>query len=386
VTAPPLDGILVVDLSRILAGPSATMMLADLGARVIKVERQGTGDDTRLWGPPWAGSSSSYFESANRSKESIALDFADPDDLRTANQLIVRADVVVQNYRAGALTRFGLDAASVRARNPRVIYLSITGFGSEAGAGIPGYDFLVQALGGLMSITGEPDGAPTKVGVAVVDLLTAKDAVMGILAALLHRERTGEGQHLEVELMTSAVTSLANQAAAYLATGEAPARLGNRHPSIAPYDALRCRDGYLALTVGNERMWASVATVFGDPALVDDPRFGSNADRVAHRGALVERLESHLVREDVAVWAERLLAVGVPAGKVNDVPEALELAQRFDSGLLLNVGPEHPPQLRHPVRYSGFAPVSPVAPPALDEHGERIRAWLDSDPPSTEGT
>jgi crotonobetainyl-CoA:carnitine CoA-transferase CaiB-like acyl-CoA transferase len=380
VTAPPLDGVLVVDLSRILAGPSATMMLADLGARVIKVERPGAGDDTRLWGPPWAGSSSSYFESANRSKESIALDFADPDDLRTATQLVDRADVVVQNYRAGALARFGLDAAAVRARNPRVIYLSITGFGSAAGAGIPGYDFLVQALGGLMSITGEPDGAPTKVGVAVVDLLTAKDAVMGILAALLHRERTGEGQHLEVELMTSAVTSLANQSAAYLATGEAPARLGNRHPSIAPYDALRCRDGYLALTVGNERMWASVAAVLDDPALVDDPRFGSNADRVAHRTALVERLESHLVREDVAVWAERLLAVGVPAGKVNDVHEALELAAHFDSGLLRDVGPDHPPQLRHPVRYSGFAPVPPAAPPALDEHGGRIRAWLNAAP------
>lgn len=375
-TLPPLEGLLVVDLSRILAGPSATMMLADLGARVVKVERPGTGDDTRLWGPPWAGSSSSYFESANRSKESIALDFADPDDLRTAQELVDRADIVVQNYRGGALARFGLDGASVQARNPQVIYLSITGFGGEAGAGVPGYDFLVQALGGLMSITGEPDGPPTKVGVAVVDLLTAKDAVMGILAALLHRERTGEGQLLEVELMTSAVTSLANQAAAYLATGDAPTRLGNRHPSIAPYEAFRCRDGYLALTVGNERMWAAVCAVLGDPTLANDPRFGSNAERVAHRAALVERLENHLIRDDVAAWAERLLAAGVPAGKVNDVAEAFELAHRFDPGLLVDVGATHPPQLRHPVRYSGFAPVPPAAPPALDADGGRIRAWL----------
>jgi crotonobetainyl-CoA:carnitine CoA-transferase CaiB-like acyl-CoA transferase len=252
----PLEGYLVADFSRVLAGPSATMMLADLGARVIKVERPGLGDDTRLFGPPWAGSSSSYFESANRTKESIALDFGVDADAALARELTDRADIVVENYRTGGLTRFGLDEPSVRARNPGVIYASITGFGSGAGAGELGYDFLVQAVSGFMSITGDPDGEPTKLGVAIVDLLAAKDAVMGILAAVLHRERTGAGQHVEVNLLSSAVASLANQASAYLATGRVPQRMGNRHPSIAPYETVRCRDGHLALAVGNDRQWA----------------------------------------------------------------------------------------------------------------------------------
>jgi crotonobetainyl-CoA:carnitine CoA-transferase CaiB-like acyl-CoA transferase len=373
---------LVADLSRVLAGPTATMLLADLGARVVKVERPGSGDDTRSWGPPWAGSSSSYFESANRSKESIALDFADPDDLRTVHALVDRADIVVQNYLVGALAKFGLDAASVRARNPRVIYLSLSGFGSAAGAALPGYDFLVQAVGGLMSITGEADGPPMKVGVAVVDLLTAKDAVMGILAAVLHRERTGEGQELEVDLMTSAITSLANQSSAHLTTGSAPSRLGNRHPSIAPYDAVRCRDGYLALAAGNDRMWRAIADVVGDPALADDPRFRSNADRVANHAAMIGRLETALAADDVDAWAERLLSAGVPAGKVNDIGEALALAERLGLDPVVDVGPEHPGQLRHPVRYSAFAPAPPTAPPALDQHGDAVRDWLRDAPPT----
>ena len=225
----PLDGLVVADLSRVLAGPTAAVMLADLGARVIKVERPVTGDDTRQWGPPWirggpAGSSSSYFESANRSKQSIALDFGDDGDLRIARALVDRADVVIENYRSGALARHGLDAAAVSERNPRVVYVSITGFGSGAGAELPGYDFLLQAVGGLMSITGQPDGPPTKVGVAVVDLLAAKDVVMGVLAAIIHREKTGRGQHVEVNLLSSAVASLANQASAYLTTGTSPGR------------------------------------------------------------------------------------------------------------------------------------------------------------------
>lgn len=373
---PPLDGMLVADLSRVLAGPTATMMLADLGARVVKVERPGTGDDTRHFGPPWAGSSSAYFESANRSKESIALDFEDADDLAAARALVDRADIVVQNYRAGVLARFGLDYPAVRERNPRAIYLSITGFGSGAGASLPGYDVLVQALGGLMSITGDPGAAPTKVGVAVVDLLTAKDAVMGVLAAVLHRERTGEGQELEVDLLTSAITSLANQASSYLATGIAPTRMGNRHPSIAPYETLRCRDGHLMVGVANDRQFAAAAAVLGDPALAEDPRFRTNADRVAHRDELVARLETALAAADVAAWAERLLAAGIPAGKVNDIREAIELAQGLGLDLVADVGPAHPPQLRHPVRYSGFTPAPPAPPPALDEHGAAVRSWL----------
>jgi crotonobetainyl-CoA:carnitine CoA-transferase CaiB-like acyl-CoA transferase len=373
----PLEGLLVADLTRVLAGPTATMLLADLGARVIKVERPGLGDDTRRFGPPWAGSSSSYYESANRTKQAIALDFGDPGDLRRARTLVDRADIVVENYKTGGLVRYGLDAAAVRARNPRVVYASITGFGSGAGAEELGYDFLVQAVGGLMSITGDSDGEPTKVGVAVVDLFAAHHTVMGVLAALLHRERTGEGQHVEVNLLSSSIASLANQASSYLATGAIPRRMGNRHPSIAPYETLRCRDGYLALATGNDRQWGEVARTIGRPELADDPRFASNGARVENHAAMVEALEAGLASDDVAVWADRMRAVNVPAGKVNDIAEAIALAESFGLEPLVDVGPANPRQIRHPVRYSGFEPVTPTAPPAIDEHGDALRAWLD---------
>ncbi|MEO8528390.1 MAG: CoA transferase [Pseudolysinimonas sp.] len=372
----PLHGYLVADLTRILAGPTATMMLADLGARVIKVERPGLGDDTRLFGPPWSGSSSAYFESANRSKQSIALDFDNETDVALARELVDRADIVVENYRSGGLTRFGLDAESVRARNPRVIYASITGFGSGAGAGEMGYDLLVQAVGGLMSVTGESGGQPTKVGVAMIDLLAAKDAVMGILAATLHRERTGEGQHVEVNLMSTAVASLANQASSYLATGVAPQRLGNRHPSIAPYETVRCRDGYLALAVGNDRQWAAVARVIDAPELAVDPRFATNGARVENHDVLIELLERRLASDDVGTWTARMQEAAVPAGKVNDIAEAIALATSLDLEPLIDVGPDHPAQIRHAVRYSGFDITPASAPPALDEHGAELRAWL----------
>ncbi|MCU1417952.1 MAG: L-carnitine dehydratase/bile acid-inducible protein, partial [Schumannella sp.] len=346
----PLESYLVADLSRVLAGPTATMMLADLGARVIKVERPGLGDDTRQFGPPWAGSSSAYFESANRTKESIALDFDDAADLGLARELLDRADIVVENYRTGGLQRFGLDAESVRARNPRVIYASITGFGSGAGAGELGYDFLLQAVGGLMSITGEADGEPTKVGVAMIDLLAAKDVVMGVLAAAVSRERFGEGQHVEVNLLSTAVASLANQASSYLATGVAPGRLGNRHPSIAPYETVRCRDGYLALAVANDRQWDALVSLAGAPALAD-PRFATNPGRVENHDAMIGALEAALATDDAAGWIERLHRVGVPAGKVNDIAEALALATAFGLEPVADVrdgvpGAKHPAQVR----------------------------------------
>lgn len=373
----PLDGMLVADFSRVLAGPTAAVLLADLGARVVKVERPGAGDETRSWGPPWAGSSSAYFEAANRTKESVALDFADPGDLALARALADRADVVVENYRTGALTRFGLDAASVLERNPRAVYCSITGFGSTGeGAAMPGYDFLVQAVGGLMSITGDAGGEPRKVGVAMVDLLAANHAAMGVLAALLHRERTGAGQHVEVALLSSLIASLANQAGSYLATGTAPRALGNRHPSIAPYETLRCRDALLAVAVGNDLQFAALCGVLGDPALARDPRFATNPARVGHRDALQGALEALLAVDDASVWATRMLGAGVPAGTVNGIDEALALARRLGLEPTVDVGPEHPPQLAHPVRYSGFAPAGPTPPPALDEHGAAVRAWL----------
>ena len=370
---------LVADLSRVLAGPTAAVMLADLGARVVKVERPGAGDETRAWGPPWAGSSSAYFETANRSKQSIALDFADSDDLAIARELVDRADVVLENYRTGALERFGLDAASVLARNPRVVYCSITGFGSTGeGAAMPGYDFLVQAVGGLMSITGDPGGEPRKVGVAMVDLLAANHAALGVLAALLHRERTGVGQHVEVALLSSLIASLANQAGAYLATGAAPRALGNRHPSIAPYETLHCRDDLIAVAVGNDAQFAALCTVLGDAALAADPRFATNPVRVEHRDALQQQLESLLAADDAAVWAARMLEAGVPAGTVNGIDEALALARRLGLQPTVAVGPDHPEQLAHPVRYSAFAPAPPTAPPALDQDGAALRAWLST--------
>lgn len=375
----PLDGMLVADLSRVLAGPTAAVMLADLGARVVKVERPGAGDETRAWGPPWAGSSSAYFEAANRSKQSIALDFSDHDDLAVARTLVDRADIVLENYRAGALERFGLDAASVLARNPRAVYCSITGFGSTGeGAAMPGYDFLVQAVGGLMSITGDAGGEPRKVGVAMVDLLAANHAAMGVLAALLHRERTGRGQHVEVALLSSLIASLANQAGSYLATGVAPRALGNRHPSIAPYETLRCRDALLAVAVGNDAQFAALCAVLGDPALPTDPRFATNPARVEHRDALQAALEALLAVDDAPVWATRMLEAGVPAGTVNGIDEALALARRLGLEPTVGVGPDHPEQLAHPVRYSAFTPAPPTAPPALDEHGSAVRAWLSA--------
>ena len=373
----PLTGMLVADLSRVLAGPTAAVMLADLGARVIKVERPGAGDETRAWGPPWAGSSSSYFESANRSKQSIALDFADDADRAVAHALVDRADVVIENYRTGALERFGLDADSVLTRNPRAVYCSISGFGSTGeGAAMPGYDFLVQAVGGLMSITGDPGGEPRKVGVAMVDLVAAKDAVMGVLAALLQRATTGVGQHVEVSLLSSLVASLANQASGYLATGTPPRALGNRHPSIAPYETLRCRDALIAVAVGNDAQFTSLCAVLGEPELAGDQRFTTNRARVEHRDDLEHELARLLAHDDAARWAARLLEAGVPAGTVNGIGEALALARQLGLEPTVSVGHGHPEQLAHPVRYSLFAPAPPTAPPALDEHGAEVRSWL----------
>lgn len=372
----PLEGVLVADFSRVLAGPLATATLADLGAEVIKVERPGVGDDTRHWGPPWSVDSSSYFEAANRSKKSIELDLADPEDLAVARELAARCDVLVENFRTGSLDRHGLGYDAVAALNPSVVYTSITGFGSNEGADLAGYDFLVQAVGGLMSVTGPP-GEPTKVGVALVDVLTSKDAVVGILAALRARDqRGGRGQQVEVNLLSSLLGSLANQASAFLATGEAPAAMGNQHPSIAPYETLRARDGQLAVCCGNDRQFARLAEVIGAPALADDPRFATNADRVAHREALVDALEAALAAGTVDSWVERLAAAGLPAGRVGTVADGFALAERLGLAPTVDVGAGVPPQVRSPLTLSD-TPVSDYArPPRLGEHNDEVRAWL----------
>ncbi|KQX62698.1 CaiB/BaiF CoA-transferase family protein [Angustibacter sp. Root456] len=372
----PLDGVVVADFSRVLAGPLATATLADLGATVIKVERPGAGDETRSWGPPWTTNSSTYFECANRSKQSVVLDLEDAHDVRLAQTLARRADVLVENFKDGALARRGLGYDTVRASNPRVIYCSITGFGSHAGASLAGYDFLVQALGGLMSITGEPDGEPMKAGVALVDVLTAKDATIGILAALAARSQSGEGQRVEVNLLSSLLGALANQASAYLATGEVPRRLGNRHPSIAPYETLACQDGRLAVACGNDRQFRRLSSVLGAADLADDPRFATNSARVRHRSALIEALESRLVTDTVDAWSAQLTAEGVPAGKVGDIADGIALATALGLEPVVSMDSSAPPQVRHPVTFSATPVTTYLPPPHLGEHDGPVRRWL----------
>ncbi|RHW25636.1 CoA transferase [Nocardioides immobilis] len=371
----PLEGLIVADFSRVLAGPLATSMLADLGARVIKVERPGVGDDTRSWGPPWTEHTSSYFESANRSKESITLDLGDEADLAVARRLAERADVLVENFRDGVLARRGLDHATLSTANPGLVYCSVTGFGSAGGADLPGYDFLVQAVGGLMSITGDADGAPSKVGVALVDVLTGKDAVIGILAALAERERSGRGQRIEVNLLSSLLGSLANQASSYLSTGHAPHRMGNQHPSIAPYETLQCKDDLLAVCCGNDAQFRRLSAVLGEPALADDDRFATNPARVAHRAALVEDLERLLSVDTAAAWAARLTAAGVAAGRVGDIADGFALADALGLDPLVDVG-GGAPQVRHPIRYERTPVTNYAAPPRLGHHSDEIRRWL----------
>jgi crotonobetainyl-CoA:carnitine CoA-transferase CaiB-like acyl-CoA transferase len=389
VTQAPLAGIVVADFSRVLAGPMATSMLADLGATVVKVERPGTGDETRAWGPPWAGESSAYFESVNRSKRSIELDLTEPGDRDTARELIRRCDVLVENFRSGTLAKLGFGFAEVHEVNPRLVYCSLTGFGSGGGAALPGYDFVVQALGGLMSVTGDPSGDPTKAGVALVDVLCGKDAVIAILAGLAARDRDGIGQHVELNLLSSLLGSMVNQAGSYLATGTSPTRMGNRHPSIAPYETLRCADGQLAIACGNDVQFGRLARLLGRPELASDARFQTNPARVANRPALVAALEAELMTRDCDTWQRLLMAAGVAAGRVNDVGAALALAESLGLDPVIELEDGHPAQVRHPVRYSRTPVVEPVAPPMLGQHNDEIRRWLsqvDSESPGTMAT
>lgn len=377
-TTSPLTGVVVADLSRVLAGPLAAMMLADLGATVVKVERPDEGDETRAWGPPWTATTSAYFESVNRSKRSVCLDFTDDADAAHARELCARADVVIENYRPGSLERFGLSFDDVRVANPAVVYCSISGFGSHGeGAGLPGYDFVVQAVGGLMSITGV--GEPTKVGVAVVDVLAGKDAVIGILGALRHRDATGEGQRVEVDLMSSLLSGLVNQASGYLATGTDPHRLGNRHPSIAPYEMLRCSDGLLAVAVGNDGQFARFTQALESPELATDTRFATNADRVANRDELARLLEQRLATAPAQVWVQRVGAAGIACGRVNSVGEAIAYADELGLEPLVDLGSGQLPQVRSPILLSVTPSRRPVPPPSLGQHTDEVKRWLTDD-------
>jgi crotonobetainyl-CoA:carnitine CoA-transferase CaiB-like acyl-CoA transferase len=377
----PLSGILVADFSRVLAGPLATMTLADLGARVIKVERPNIGDDTRSWGPPFSATGSTYFESVNRNKESVCLDLTQSGDLTLARNLIARADIVVENFKPGVMQKLGLGYDDARATNPGVVYASISGFGSAGGRELLGYDFVVQALGGLMSITGEADGAPLKAGVALVDVLTAKDAVAGILAALLQRRSTGLGALLELNLLSSLQGSLVNQAQAYLGAGVVPTRLGNTHPSIAPYETLDCADGPLAVACGNDAQFRRFATVLGAPQLLEDPRFLDNSQRVANRAALVPLLEAQLQRHGAAEWQRQLTEVGVPAGRVGTVADGFALAESLGLEPTIEVldasGVAVATQVRHPITWSPPITRKNIAPPLLGQQDAAVRHWLE---------
>lgn len=384
----PLEGLLVADFSRVLAGPYAAMALADLGARVVKVERTGTGDETRAWAPPASSNGSTYFDSVNRNKESLELDLTRPADRRTALELARRADVLIENLRPGTMQRHGLGADDLRALNPGLVYASISGFGSGAGATLPGYDFLVQAVGGLMSITGEENGPPMKVGVALVDVLAGKDVLAGVLAALVERGRTGAGAHLEVNLLSSLHAALVNQGQSYLGAGVVPHRLGNAHPSIAPYQLFACRGGSLAICCGNDAQFAALCRVLGVERLTDDDRFRSNRQRVAHRAALVEQLEEILATAPPAHWSALLREAGVPAGGVATVDEAVELARSLGLEPTLELvdaaGRPAGAQLRPPVRWVPARKPRTAAPPALGQHNRPLRAWLTA--PTTPGS
>jgi crotonobetainyl-CoA:carnitine CoA-transferase CaiB-like acyl-CoA transferase len=368
-TEGPLGDLAVVDFSRVLAGPFATMVLADFGATVTKVERPGVGDETRAWGPPWdAGGQATYFQSVNRNKHSVTLDLSLPRDLERATEMARGADVVVENFRPGVMDRLGLSYDTLRALNPALVYCSITAFGRGEGATIPGYDLLVQAVGGLMSITGPPDGEPQKVGVALVDVLAGLFASVGILTALRHRQATGEGQLVEVNLLMSLLASLVNQGSAYSVAGVLPERMGNRHPSIAPYELLHTLDGELVVAVGNDRQFAALCDVIGAPGLAGERRFAANADRVAHRDELRELLTELLRPRSAAQWVTALLHRGVPAGVVNDVGEAFTLATRLGLAPLVDlVSPDGGaiPLTRSPIELSCTPATYRSAPPPL---------------------
>jgi crotonobetainyl-CoA:carnitine CoA-transferase CaiB-like acyl-CoA transferase len=384
----PLAGLLVADFSRILAGPYSTMLLADMGAEVVKVEGPG-GDDTRTWQPPVRDGISTYYLSVNRNKRSVALDLRDPGDLAAARELARRADVFIENFKPGGLARFGLDYEAVSAVNPAVVYASISGFGSgPEGETLPGYDLIVQAISGLMSVTGDPGGEPYRAGVAVFDVISGLHATIGILAALNHRNETGRGQHVEISLLASAMSGLVNQTGAYVAGGVVPFRMGNSHPSLFPYEPLPCADGELIIVAGNDLQFRKLAQVLGVPELPDDPRFSRNEDRTANRDQLRPLLVEQLKTRTKLEWFRLLIAAGVPCGPINTIDQGVAFAAEvgLDPVVTVGQGDEAVPSVRHPITFSRTPASYRLPPPAFDQHGAEIRRWLAEPERSTEGT
>ena len=382
-----LSHIRVLDLSRVLAGPWAGQLLGDLGAEVIKVERPGSGDDTRHWGPPYIkdaqgndSAEAAYFQSANRNKQSLTVDFTQTEGQRLVRELVAQCDVLLENFKVGGLAAYGLDYPSLKAINPRLIYCSITGFGQSGPyARRAGYDFMIQGLGGLMSLTaiaeGEEGAGPMKVGVSLTDILTGLYATVGVLAALNQREQSGIGQHIDVALLDVQVACLANQAMNYLVTGVAPKRLGNAHPNIVPYQDFPSADGNFILAVGNDGQFRKFCEVAGIPELADDPRFASNQARVANRGELIPRLRQATVFKSTAQWIELLEAAGVPCGPINDLHQVFADPQVQSRGLrfeLANALGSHTPQVASPLRLSATPVTYRLAPPLLGQHTEAL--------------
>lgn len=378
--AGPLQGIVVLDLSRILAGPWATQVLADYGATVLKVEHPQGGDDTRKWGPPYlkdaAGQQtldSAYYLSANRGKRSLAVDFSQPDGQRLVRQLALQADVLVENFKVGGLARYGLGYDPLAAENPRLVYLSISAFGQDGpDAAKPGYDAMIQGMGGLMSLTGVPDGepgaGPQKVGVAVADLMCGMYAVSAIIAALYERDRSGRGQYIDLSLLDTQVAWLANQNLNYLVSGEPPRRQGTAHPNIVPYQSFETADGYLMLAVGNDAQFARFCGAAGAPELAADARFKTNADRVAHRAELVPQVAALLRKSTTRAWLAAFEVAQVPCGPINDLAQVFDEPQVRHRGLRMDL--PHPtagtaPGVRNPVRFSRTAVDYGRAPPPL---------------------
>ena len=375
-----LDGLTVVDLTRVLSGPYCTMMLADMGARVIKVEQPGRGDDTRAWGPPFQNGESAYFLSINRNKESVTLNLKHPEGRRVLDALIERADVLVENFRPGTLERMGLGYADLSKQHPDLVYCSISGFGQTGPRRRePGYDAVMQGEGGLMSITGAPDGPGYRLGVAIVDIVSGMFSAYGIAVALLARERTGRGQYIDVGMLDAAAALLTYQAGIHFTTGEAPGRLGNRHPSITPYETLEAADGELVVAVGNDQLWCTFCGVIGAEALADDARFRTNKDRVAAREALRPLLVERMRTRPVAEWIERLKAAGIPCGGVRDLAQVFADPQLIERAMVIAL--DHPVagairQLGVPIKMSGTPGAVRTPPPALGQHTETILGEL----------
>jgi len=381
--AGPLAGFRVLDLSRILAGPWASQMLADLGAEVIKIERPGQGDDTRGWGPPYMLDESgnetgeaAYFHGANRGKLSVCIDISSKQGQQLIRQLTEQCDVLIENFKVGGLKKYDLDYASIKAINPKLVYCSITGFGQTGPyRERAGYDFMIQAMGGLMSVTGEREGEPMKVGVALSDVMTGLYAANAIQAALIHRQRGGEGQHIDLALLDVQVATLANQAMNYLASGNNPQRLGNAHPSIVPYQAFETADGYLILAVGNDAQFARFCDLAGRPELAEDEHFTTNSNRVKYRDFLIPGLAEIMLTQDTDAWLERLNQKGIPCGPIANIDQVFDNPQVQHRGMQLEL--DHPvagkvPSVANPIRLSESAVTYDKAPPLLGQHTEQV--------------